>query len=345
MRRHYSRTSDNKAPRHFYGWPGASLLGMVCRVKPFVLVVGLCLLFIASPTLALDPKDLRLATPVKIFEGGDELGLRHPSDVLVTPDKRVLVLDGVSNRVVIYDQDGKFLGTFGLGGNGEAELDMPLGMAQDAKGRIYIADTRNSRIQIYDNKGAYQSQIELPHNEGMKEPDPVDVAVDNERGLLYVVDNENHRIETYGLAQKNHIGTIGGMGHNRGQFRWPFSITLDDQGIAYVVDVVNTVVRTIRPEEKWGFGNDIGGWGVEKGELFRPKGVAVDAKGQVYVADSYLGIIQVFDQAGNFQAALGDEQNKIRRFMTPTRLYVDGEGLLYVVEMFANRVSVFKVGS
>jgi DNA-binding beta-propeller fold protein YncE len=105
------------------------------------------------------------------------------------------------------------------------------------------------------------------------------------------------------------------------------------------------VVRTIRPEEKWGFGNDIGGWGVEKGELFRPKGVAVDAKGQVYIADSYLGIIQVFDQAGNFQAVLGDEQAKVRRFMTPTRLYVDGDGLLYVVEMFANRVSVFRVGS
>ena len=302
-----------------------------------------CLLLLAPPVLALDAKDLLLAEPVKVFEGGDELGLRHPSDVLVTPDNRVLVLDGVSNRVVSYSADGKFLGTFGQGGKGEGELDMPLGMAMDAQGRIYIADTRNHRIQIYSDRGEYLSQIELPYEEGMHKPDPVDVVVDDKRGLLYVVDNENHRVLTFGLEQQDYIGTIGKMGHNRGEFRWPFSITLDGEGIAYVVDVVNTAVRTIRPEEKWGFGNDIGGWGVEKGELFRPKGVAVNEAGQVFVADSYLGVIQVFDRAGNFLAVVGNEANEVRRFVTPTRLYVDRQGLLYVVEMFANRISVYRV--
>jgi DNA-binding beta-propeller fold protein YncE len=301
-------------------------------------------LFLAQPVLALEPKDLLVAEPVKVFEGGDELGLRHPSDVLVTADDRVLVLDGVSNRVVSYSADGKFLGAFGRGGKGEGELDMPLGMALDAKGRLYITDTRNHRIQIYSDRGEYQSQIELPYVEGMHKPDPTDVAVDDKRGLLYVVDNENHRLLTFGLEQKDYIGAVGKMGHNQGEFRWPFSVSLDAEGIAYVVDVANTVVRTIRPEEKWGFGNDVGSWGVQKGELFRPKGVAVNAAGQVFVADSYLGVVQVFDRAGNFQAVLADEENEVRRFVTPTRLYVDRQGLLYVVEMFANRVSVFKVG-
>jgi DNA-binding beta-propeller fold protein YncE len=322
-----------------------SLHSSIGRLTGLALAAGIGLLLLASPALALDAADLLPATPVKVFEGGDALGLRHPSDVLVAPDGRVLVLDGVSNRVVAYDATGKFLNSFGRGGKGEGELDMPLGMAMDAKGRLYITDTRNHRIQIYSSDGAYRSQLALPYEKGMHKPDPTDVAVDDKRGLLYVVDNENHRVLIFGLEDHDYIGTVGKMGHNRGEFRWPFSISLDSDGIAYVVDVVNTVVRTIRPDEKWGFGNDIGGWGVEKGELFRPKGVAVSAAGQVFVADSYLGIVQVFDRAGNFQGVLSGGEGKVRRFMTPTRLYVDRQGLLYVVEMFADRVSVFKVGS
>jgi sugar lactone lactonase YvrE len=294
----------------------------------------------AAPGIKLQPVEL-----VRVIEGGVKLGLRHPSNVAMTSDNRILVLDGVSNRVVIYSYEGKFLSSFGKGGAAETELSYPLGMCLDAQDNIYIADSGNARVQIYDRDGKHRQQIKLPQSKTQKKPDPTDVVVDNQRQLLYVVDNENHQVLVYSLKEKKFIHTIGGMSHKEDGFRWPFSLYIDQQGVVYVVDVVNTRVRIILPEEGFAMGGDIGSWGVEKGELFRPKGVAVNARGQVFIADSYLGVIQMFSPKGKFQALLSNGQGKAKRFTTPTRLYFDRNGLLYVVEMFANRVSVYRVKS
>ncbi len=312
-------------------------------VRAIILLTIACLALFAQQTSAAPANGLLSLEQVRIIEGGDKLGLRHPSNVRVTSDNRVLVLDGVSNRVVIYSYEGKFQGSFGKGGSAEAELSYPLGMTLDAKDNIYIADTGNARIQIYSPAGKYLEQIKLPQSEKQKRPDPTDVAVDNQRQLLYVVDNENHQVLIYSLKEKKFIHTVGGMSHTEDGFRWPFSLYIDSNGIVYVVDVINARIRTILPEQGFKLGHDIGRWGVEKGELFRPKGVAVNVKGQIFIADSYLGVIQMLDKKGKFQAVLG--KGKVKRFTTPTRLYFDSTGLFYVVEMFANRVSVYRIKS
>ena len=88
----------------------------------------------------------------------------------------------------------------------------------------------------------------------------------------------------------------------------------------------------------------VGGWGVEKGQFFRPKGIAVDKEGRIFVSDSYLGVIQAFDSLGDFQAAVADATiGKIKKFKTPTGIHIDNNNRLYVVEMLANKVSVFSL--
>jgi len=327
----------------------ADILDMIKKmllIKPGVaLSLILASLLFTQQISAAPGSDLRPVEPVRVIEGGDKLGLRHPSSVAMTSDNRILVLDGVSNRVVNYSYEGKFLSSFGKGGSAEDELSYPLGMCLDAQDNIYIADSGNARVQIYDPNGKHLQQIKLPQSKTQKKPDPTDVVIDNQRHLLYVVDNENHQVLVYDLQAKKFIQTIGGMSHTEDGFRWPFSLSIDSEGVAYIVDVVNTRVRTILPEEGFKMGGDIGRWGVEKGELFRPKGVAVNGKGQVFIADSYLGVIQIFSQKGKFQAVLSDGKGKVKRFTTPTRLYFDKNGLFYVVEMFANRISVYRVKS
>jgi len=303
------------------------------------------LLLFTQQINAAPDSDLLPVEPIRVIEGGDKLGLRHPSNVRLTSDNRILVLDGVSNRVVSYSYEGKFLGSFGKGGTGDDELSYPLGMTIDAKDNIYIADSGNARVQVYNQDGKHLQQIKLPQSKKQKRPDPTDVAIDNQRQLLYVVDNENHLVVVYSLKENKFIHAVGGMSHTQDGFRWPFSLYIDHEGTVYVVDVINTRIRTILPEEGFKLGYDIGSWGVEKGELFRPKGVAVNAKGQVFTADSYLGVIQMFNKKGKFQAVLSDGAGKVKRFTTPTRLYFDHNGLLYVVEMFANRISVYRIKS
>ncbi len=309
----------------------------------WLLVLAALLLLPAQPIAA--APDLLPVEQIRVIEGGDKLGLRQPSSVRITSDNRTLVLDGVSNRVVIYNHEGKFQGSFGKGGSAKAELNRPLGMTLDARDHVYIADSGNARIQIYSPDGKHLNQIKLPQSKQQKRPDPTDLAIDNQRQLLYVVDNENHQVLVYSLKERKFIRTVGGMSHQEDGFRWPFSLYIDATGRLYIVDVINTRVRTILPEKGFGFGHDIGRWGVEKGELFRPKGVAVDASGHIFISDSYLGVIQMFDKKGRFQAVLSDGQGKIKHFTTPARLYFDNNGLLYVVEMFANRISVYRIKS
>jgi DNA-binding beta-propeller fold protein YncE len=119
-------------------------------------------------------------------------------------------------------------------------------------------------------------------------------------------------------------------------------ITLNKAKYLYIVDVINTRVQVLNPDGL--FVAFIGGWGVEKGEFFRPKGVAIDKESRVFVSDSYMGIIQVFDSNGEFHAVVGDpEKGAVKKFVTPTGLFIDNHNRLYVVEMLANKVSVYHI--
>ena len=267
---------------------------------------------------------------------------KQPSDVKVDTAGNIYILDGVNNRVVVFNRKGRYLYKFGKGGYDKGEFNFPLGITLDKKQRIYVADAGNHRVEVFTKKGRYLFAVEFKDIKSQKPPDPVAVAVDDKRELLYIVDNDNHRLYTYDLAKGRISNVLGKMSMKDDGFRWPFSIARDREGYLYIVDVINTRVRVVSPDGR--FTIDIGGWGVDRGQFFRPKGVALDSRGRVYVSDSYLGVIQVFSKEGKFLSILGDKKTGKRiNFNTPTRLFVDKKERLYVVEMFANKVSVYKL--
>ncbi len=286
-------------------------------------------------------KDLTVVEPLMQIDRSNGALLRHPSDVSVSRDGRIYVLDGVNNRVVVYSPSGRLLYQFGRGGSGKGELRQPLGLTVDSRGRVYVADSGNSRIQVFSSRGKYLYLIKIPRDDWPRPPDPTDVVVDEKKGILYIVDNDNHRLLFYSLKEKRFIKELGKMGMGREGFRWPFSIAIDRDGYLYIVDVINTRVREVAPEGR--FMIDIGGWGVQKGQFYRPKGVAVDSKGRIYVSDSYLGVIQVFDRDGRFLSVVADRKGKIKRFVTPVRIFIDPKDRLFVVEMFAHRISIYRI--
>lgn len=267
--------------------------------------------------------------------------LNAASDVSVSPDGRIYVVDGVNSRVRVFDRSGRMLFSFGKDGSGSGEFRHPIGIDIDPSGRVYIADSGNHRVQIFDPDGAFVGRIDLPA--GKKKPaDPTDVAVDNSRNRCYVVDNDNHRILVYDLGERRLIETYGAPGTDKRMFRYPFLMALNEKKYLFIVDVINTRVQILSPDGL--FVAFVGDWGVEKGEFFRPKGVAVDKNGRVFVSDSYLGVIQIFDANGNFFSVVGDpEKGGVKKFKTPAGLFVDKDNRLYVVEMLANRVGVYQV--
>ncbi len=265
----------------------------------------------------------------------------EPSDVSVSKDGLIYVVDGVNNSIKVFNQSGRPLYSFGKSGSGSGEFRFPLGIDVDSSGRVYIADSGNHRIQVFNSSGGFITQISVPSKNG-NPSDPTDVAVDRENEKLYVVDNNNHYILAYDLAVDRLIQTFGRPGTEKREFRYPFLMTLDKARYLYIVDVINTRVQVLNPEGL--FVSFIGKWGVEKGEFFRPKGVAVDKNNRVYVSDSYMGVIQVFNSNGEFYSVLGDpEKGAVKKFKTPAGIFIDNNNRIYVVEMFAQKVSVYSI--
>jgi len=280
---------------------------------------------------------IRLVNVELLFEITDQLN--QPSEVAVSKDGQIYVVDGVNNRVRIFSSRGAPVSSFGAEGAANGEFKYPLGIDIAASGRVYVADSGNHRVQIFDRAGGFSAQIKLP---ALTHPaDPTDVAVDETRNRCYVVDNDNHRILVYDLSNLQLLDSYGTPGTDKRAFRYPFLMALDKQKYLYIVDVINTRVQVLNPEGL--FVNFIGGWGVEKGEFFRPKGVAIDKNNRVYVSDSYMGVIQIFTPTGEFYAAIGEPASgKVKKFKTPVGLFIDGQDRLYVVEMFANKVGVYR---
>ena len=83
----------------------------------------------------------------------------QPSDVAVAPNGDIFVADGHDSgsnmRIVKFAKDGKFLKTWGKPGSAPGELNVPHGLAFDSKGRLFVADRANNRLQLFDQDGAF----------------------------------------------------------------------------------------------------------------------------------------------------------------------------------------------
>jgi WD40 repeat protein len=84
----------------------------------------------------------------------------QPAACTSTPDGNIIIADGHwprptsspqdGDRLVWYSRDGKFIKEFGTHGRRPGEFMGPHGLAFDSKGRLFVADRSNNRIQIFD---------------------------------------------------------------------------------------------------------------------------------------------------------------------------------------------------
>lgn len=86
--------------------------------------------------------------------GEDDRHFNKPTDVTFAPNGDVFITDGYGNsRIVHFDKRGRFIKAWGTLGVAPGQFSIPHAIAADSKGRLYVADRNNVRIQVFNTRG------------------------------------------------------------------------------------------------------------------------------------------------------------------------------------------------
>ncbi|MDT8340306.1 MAG: peptidyl-alpha-hydroxyglycine alpha-amidating lyase family protein [Longimicrobiales bacterium] len=135
---------------------------------------------------------------------GDGPGLfNKPSDVLVAADGHIFVADGHdaggNNRIVKLTPDGEYLLEWGGTGEAPGQFRDPHALAMDSRGRLFVGDRGNSRIQIFDQDG---NHLETWTHFGR----PSGLFIDA-NDVLYATDSESNTRRNPGVRRGIYIGS------------------------------------------------------------------------------------------------------------------------------------------
>jgi DNA-binding beta-propeller fold protein YncE len=163
----------------------------------------------------------------------------RPTDVAVTPAEEVYVADGYGNsRVVRFSKEGKFLGQWGRRGRGPGEFNLPHAIRLDSKGRVYVGDRENNRVQVFDAGGKFIDQWTEPGA-------PYGLFL-TDAGRWFVADGRNSWIKILD-AQGKALGRFGEKGTAPGQFSMPHMLCVDSTGAVYVAEVDGRRLQKFTP--------------------------------------------------------------------------------------------------
>ena len=253
--------------------------------------------------------------------------LQNPFDCAVDSQGRIYVADVFDQRVRRVELDGTITtvagtGLSGFSGDGgpatSAQLDEPAGVAIDAQGRVYIADSVNDRVRMVDTSGTITtvagdgSRTTLDHPHG--------VAIDP-MGRLLVADTYNHRVRRVDAAGT--LTTIAGTGANgfsgdggpaiSATMSTPYYVGVDSTGRVLISDLANNRIRRVEADNTIdtiagnGTATYAGDGGpATSGSLNQPYKVAADAQDNIYIADQLNHRIRKVSVGGTLSTIAGN---------------------------------------
>ncbi|MDX1953377.1 MAG: hypothetical protein SFY81_14455 [Verrucomicrobiota bacterium] len=149
---------------------------------------------------------------------------------------------GIVERVQRFTHHGtQFINSIGQRGEKPGEFNRPEGLGIDSQDRLYVADSCNHRIQIFNPAGEFLRSYGLPGTAAGQLNYPYDVRVDA-TGLQFVCEFGNSRIQVFDSEDRT-VELVGGVGSNPGELNNPWSIALDAAGNLYVADSGNHRVQ------------------------------------------------------------------------------------------------------
>jgi len=302
-----------------------------------------------------------------------------PFGVAVDPKGRVFVADDINQRVLRFgpQPDYKYKARWGHYGTGPGQLAYPRAIASDATGALYVTNTGNDRIDVFNNSGGLLRSWGVSGRGKGQFNAPLGVSADAS-GVRAVADSVNGRVEF--LNPDGSIATSwGSPSPGPTILRSPTAVAFDAAGDAYVLD--QRRARIFVFARATGLpARTIAAQGSGPGRLLDPSAISI-ANGVVTVADTgnrriarfttagaYLGAwtntgtvrgvavtpdgsrtyasatdnrITVFDAQGETLMQFGGTGRTLGKLAAPAQIALDAGGKLWVADRGNNRIQRF----
>ena len=218
----------------------------------FVRIIGLAMddndrLFVSDPALS----------HVLVFNAQHKTeevitdGLVEPGGLAIDTENRLLyVADVNQDQVLVYDADSlKLKRRIGTGGQKHVlttpgDFARPTGLAVDREGNLYVADTLNNRIEIFDGDGKFVSTFGKAGDGPGYFARPKGVAIDSD-DHIWVVDGMQDRVQVFNKDAQLLI-SFGGHGLLPGMFQGIVGITIDKQNRVFTSEIFPGRVQQFR---------------------------------------------------------------------------------------------------
>jgi DNA-binding beta-propeller fold protein YncE len=171
-------------------------------------------------------------------EGTDETkdAFNRPTGVAFLPNGDFYISDGyINSRVLKFNREGDYLLHWGRKGKGDGEFDLVHDVAVDSRGRVYVADRTNQRVQIFDGNGKFLGKWT---DVGA----PWGLAYSAKENAIYMCDGLNNRIVKLNLDGQI-LGVLGSFGKAPGKLDFAHNIAVDSEGSVYVAEIKNWRVQ------------------------------------------------------------------------------------------------------
>ena len=167
--------------------------------------------------------------------------LYEPGDVAIDKSGKIYVADTLHASVQVFDSSGKFLFKFGGGtqcdprpvafqwcNSDDGKFIYVNRILIDDFGKVYVSDTENDRIQVFDSSGKFLYKFSKYGHENGEFDEPFDMALDSS-GRLYVVDIYNNRVQIFDKLGRfiDKFGYYCQVSNNLGLHNWHHQKCID----------------------------------------------------------------------------------------------------------------------